>query len=102
MHSSFSDFWLTKEYKAEGVRFTFFWAISAQSWDDAIRHFTLTAGMKDFVDKRPVVVSWQEPHTNGYKHCRVTKEKPECLTGNNFSLRDERMKKPLPKQLSFL
>lgn len=93
------NFWLEKVYKVHGKPFTFFWGVTALGWDDAIRMFTRSAGMKDYIDKRPAFVSWREADS----HCRITigADRPKCETGENFSVKDDQIRKPLPKQIVF-
>lgn len=100
--TNLETYWLTRVYETNGTSFTFFHAVHALSWEDAV---SLTSkGDPVNLQKLDDRVTWTELADDGMvKECRLWRQqdRPPCKTQGRFSVRDERIMKALPLHLNF-
>jgi hypothetical protein len=99
--TNLETYWLTRVYTTNGTSFTFFQAVYALGWMDAV--FCTRKGETIDLQVLEDRTTWKENHEGQIRECRLWKQtdRPPCKTQSRFSVKDDRMIRRLPKKLNF-
>ena len=94
--ATLSNFWLTKKYPVDGRIMIFVWGVTAFNMEDAFR----VTGPHKPRDLVKGTEAWRWNYENGTCLLEERSDQPE-IEGDNFSVRDDRIKRRMPGQLNF-